>query len=87
MSKKGEIVIVKINLHPNYQIIETIVGRKYGIKVINLEYERIPKPINYLGIKMFNEYMKNEYINKFGLQKYTKYRDEVDSTCYEHIAK
>ena len=84
---RNELVKININIHPGYVEIEDTIGKKYGFKVINLEYHYFDKPINYYGIKIFNSCMKKAFIKKFGINKYLQYQSKLDSVCDAHIVK
>lgn len=85
---RNELVKVNINIHPGYVEIEDTIGKKYGVKVINLEYHYFfNRPINYYGIKIFNNSMKEAFIEKFGIKRYLQYQSELESVCDAHIVK
>lgn len=78
---------VCINEHPVYYRIEKSVGEKYGFEVVNIETKKGIRPINYFGIKTYNNLMKENYIKIKGAALYQKYQNELDSICSMNIVK
>ena len=78
---KNELVKVNINTFALHLAIEENIGKKYGIRVVNLVYYYFEKPVNYFGIMMFNNCMEKAFIKKYGIAKFIQYRSELDSTC------
>lgn len=66
--------------------IEKKIGEKYGINVIDISNFYKRRPINYLGIKIYNKIMMHGFIRSNGEVNYKKYKTELDSLLIQHIA-
>lgn len=74
-----------INKRELWFIIEKEMGDKYGIEVVNISNPYRTKPINYLGILIYNEIMMRGFIKSKGESMYKKYINELDSLKSQHI--
>lgn len=68
-------------------LIEKEVGERYGIDVIDISNPYKVKPINYLGIKVYNRVMMHGYIKHNGEEMFKKYKFELDSLQKQFILR
>jgi hypothetical protein len=68
-------------------MIEKEIGDKYGIEVVDISNQYRAKPINYLGIKIYNKVMIDGYVKYNGEKTYKKYKCELDSLQSQFILR
>jgi hypothetical protein len=83
--KTNHLKKVCINQRELWFIAEKEMGDKYGLDVVNISNPYRTRPINYFGIKIYNEIMMRGFIKRNGVNIYKKYKNELDSLCSQRI--
>jgi hypothetical protein len=76
---------ILINDKELWFVVEEKIGNKYGLNVINISYPNERRPVNYIGIKIYNRVMINGFIKSKGENNYYKYKNELDSILSQRI--